>query len=56
MVYKKTDAELKLMAEAGRRLARVINELTAMVKPGITTNDIDARAQSASSRRSSATS
>lgn len=44
MVYKKTDAELKLMAEAGRRLARVINELTAMVKPGITTNDIDARA------------
>ncbi len=32
------------MAEAGRRLARVIGELEKMVAPGVTTEQIDARA------------
>ena len=41
---RKTGEEIALMAESGRRLARVIEQLAAMVKPGVTTSEIDARA------------
>jgi methionyl aminopeptidase len=37
--------QIKLMAEAGRRLARVIRLLTELVKPGITTWEIDTHAR-----------
>lgn len=36
--------QIALMAESGRRLARVLDELEKMVKPGVTTAEIDARA------------
>lgn len=43
-VHLKTPDELRLMAEAGRRLARVLDELVGLVKPGVTTRALDAAA------------
>lgn len=44
MAMKKTAAEIELMAESGRRLARVIDQLVDMITPGVSTQQIDARA------------
>lgn len=41
----KTDAEIELMAEAGRRLAYVLKELRKAVRPGIATNDLEKKAR-----------
>ena len=37
----KSEKEIELMREAGRILAHVLEELVAMVRPGISTHDID---------------
>lgn len=44
MIEIKYPDQIALMAEGGRRLARVLKELQGMVKPGVTTAQIDARA------------
>ena len=41
MISIKTDEEIKIMAEAGRILAEVMQELKKMAKPGITTLDLN---------------
>lgn len=40
----KTPEQIALMAEAGKRLSGVLDVLVTMVRPGITTEEIDARA------------
>lgn len=45
MTLLKTEEEIKIMAEAGRRLARVVKALKAMVGEGITTKEIDVEAK-----------
>lgn len=45
MISIKTDKELEIMAEAGRRLARVMAELKKLPRIGITTNEIDQEAK-----------
>ena len=42
MVYSVDD--IAVMREGGQRLARVLNEVVAMVAPGVTTADLDAHA------------
>ena len=37
----KTDKEIAILREGGKRLAYILNELAKMVKPGISTLDID---------------
>ena len=41
----KSESEIQLMREAGRRLAFVLAELEAYVKPGLSTFDIDKRGE-----------
>ena len=41
MITIKTEKEIQIMAEAGKILASVIKEIEKMVKPGITTLDLD---------------
>lgn len=41
MVHLKSPQEIKIMREGGRILAEILKELSAAVKPGITTLDID---------------
>lgn len=43
-VKPKTEAEIKIMRKAGKILAEILGELTEMVKPGITTQDLDDKA------------
>ncbi len=45
MIFIKTEEEIKIMAEAGKRLALVVRALKAMAKEGITTNEIDREAK-----------
>lgn len=45
MVTKKTKEEIVILREAGRRLAHILNDLVAYIKPGISTQDIDDYAQ-----------
>jgi methionyl aminopeptidase len=45
MIFIKTEEEIKIMAEAGRRLALVVRALKAMAKEGVTTNEIDREAK-----------
>jgi methionyl aminopeptidase len=45
MVLRKTPEEIERMAEAGRMLAAVHDELRAAVRPGVTTADLDALAE-----------
>ncbi len=42
-IHIKSGKEIELMRESGRILASVLKELTAMVRPGISTLDIDKR-------------
>ena len=41
MIYIKTKEEIKIMAEGGKMLAKIVKELTKMIKPGITTQELD---------------
>src|SRR3989344_8551736 len=43
--YIKTSEEIELMAEAGRQLAEVLKQLRPLVVPGVTTNELDAKAE-----------
>lgn len=45
MINIKTENEIKIMAEAGKILAKVLKELEQMAKPGITTLDLDRAAE-----------
>lgn len=45
MIKIKTEEEIKIMAEAGRILAKAIKEVSGMVKPGITTKELDMAAE-----------
>ena len=45
MIYTKNSAQIQLMREAGKLLHRVLDELKPMVRPGVTTNQIDAEAE-----------
>ena len=44
-VELKSEAELEIMREAARIVATVLKEIEAMVKPGMTTADLDAHAE-----------
>ncbi len=45
MINIKTPEEIKIMAEGGKRLAEIMKELEKMVKPGITTEELDRAAE-----------
>ncbi|MBR4234520.1 MAG: type I methionyl aminopeptidase [Clostridia bacterium] len=45
MIYTKNDAEVELMRKAGKLLHEVLDELKTMIQPGVTTLEIDARAE-----------
>lgn len=45
MIKLKTDKEIAIMQEAGRRLRKVMRGLLPTVKPGITTKQIDQKAE-----------
>ena len=41
MIQRKSTREIKLMAEAGKLLAEIHKEIAKMIKPGVTTMEID---------------
>lgn len=45
MILIKTPEEIAIMAQAGQKLAKVIRELKAEVKPGLTTQELDKLAE-----------
>lgn len=45
MIIYKTDEEIRAMGESSRIVARILNELQAMIKPGVPTADLDAHAE-----------
>jgi len=45
MIRIKTEKEIEVMKEGGRRLREIVKKLLAMVKPGITTKEIDQKAE-----------
>ncbi|WP_440894839.1 type I methionyl aminopeptidase [Amphibacillus sp. Q70] len=45
MIQRKSKREIELMAEAGKLLAAIHKEIAKMIKPGITTAEIDAFAE-----------
>ncbi len=45
MVNLKTDTEIEVMAEGGRRLKAVVKDLLPLIKPGISTKEIDDQAE-----------
>jgi len=45
MIPQKTKEEIKIMAEGGKILAKIMKELTKMIKPGITTQELDRAAE-----------
>src|SRR5689334_7433475 len=45
MVIRKSKSEIEKMRVAGQIVARVLERLSAMVQPGITTRDLDAEAE-----------
>jgi methionyl aminopeptidase len=45
MVNLKSDQEIKIMAEGGKRLKKVVKELLPLIKKGITTKEIDSKAE-----------
>lgn len=46
MIHLKTDDEIRVMNEGGRRLKEIVQELRPFIRPGISTIDIDKRAES----------
>jgi len=45
MVNIKSDKEITVMAESGKRLREVVKELSPLIKPGISTKQIDDKAE-----------
>ena len=45
MIYTKSESEIKLMRAAGKLLHGVLSELREMIVPGVTTLEIDERAE-----------
>jgi methionyl aminopeptidase len=45
MIYRKTASEIALMAEGGQVVARVLKKMEEVVKPGITTSQIEKEAE-----------
>ena len=45
MIYTKSESEIRLMREAGKLLYSVLSELREMIVPGVTTLEIDERAE-----------
>jgi methionyl aminopeptidase len=45
MIARKTEAQIEKMAEAGAVHARCMQKVTAMVRPGVTTAELDAAAE-----------
>jgi len=45
MVYLKSDAEIEVMTEGGKRLKAVVKELIPLIKEGVTTKEIDEKAE-----------
>ena len=45
MVNLKSDQEIKIMAEGGKKLKAVVKELMPLIKKGITTKEIDSKAE-----------
>ena len=45
MVNLKTDQEIKVMAEGGKKLKRVVEKLLPLIKEGVTTKEIDDKAE-----------
>lgn len=45
MIHLKTQAELQIMLEGGRRLREVVKELKPKIKAGITTNEVNRMAE-----------
>ena len=46
MIFIKTPEEIKIMAEAGKILAKIMKQLMGMVEPGITTKELNMAAES----------
>jgi methionyl aminopeptidase len=46
MIFLKSPAEIEIMAEGGKILAKILKELEKKVKPGITTKELDGFAES----------
>ena len=53
MIEVKNESELQKMREAGKVTAAVLKLMTEMVKPGISTLELDAAARNALVRRAS---
>ncbi|MEX1052510.1 MAG: type I methionyl aminopeptidase [Patescibacteria group bacterium] len=45
MINLKSNEEIAIMADAGKRLRRVVKDLKTFIKPGITTNQINKKAE-----------
>ncbi|MEK7495398.1 MAG: type I methionyl aminopeptidase [Patescibacteria group bacterium] len=45
MVNLKSSQEIAVMAESGKRLRAVVKDLSSLIKPGITTKEIDEKAE-----------
>ena len=45
MITIKSEKEIKIMAEGGKLLAKIMKELEKMVKPGITTKELNRAAE-----------
>ena len=45
MIYTRTPAELQLMRDAGKLLYEVLGQLREMIRPGVTTLEIDREAE-----------
>jgi len=45
MVNLKSSQEIAVMAESGKRLRAVVKDLSPLIKPGITTKEIDEKAE-----------
>lgn len=45
MIHLKTTKEINIMAESGKRLKKVVNQLIPIIKVGATTKEIDERAE-----------
>ena len=45
MIYTRTPAELEKMRDAGKLLYEVLGQLKEMIRPGVTTLEIDREAE-----------
>ncbi len=45
MIHLKTKEEIEIMREGGKRLRKVVQEIIPIIKPGISTKEIDNQAE-----------